>query len=92
MAATVAPAIARESLDVSLVYVAPDRLRELNEAKVQELALSIRQHGLLNPIAVASDYTLIAGHHRLEAFKRLAQADPHFRFIPVHVVFRAIIG
>lgn len=51
-----------------------DRKRSLNNSKVAELAHSISQLGLLNPItvkAVNSHFELIAGYHRLEAFKLL---------------------
>lgn len=52
------------------------RLRELNQAKVNELAESIREIGLINPISVIqsnSHYQLVAGLHRLEAVKLLQQ-------------------
>lgn len=38
---------------------------------ISELAASIKELGLLNPITVNFDNTLIAGHHRIEAFKFL---------------------
>ena len=47
---------------------------EMNEATLEELIASIRDHGLLQPITVqrvARRYQLIAGHRRLAAFKRL---------------------
>lgn len=45
--------------------------RELNDDHVRELADSICELGLLNPITVDKDHTLIAGLHRLEAVKLL---------------------
>ena len=45
--------------------------RELNVEHVEELSESIRELGLLNPLTVDKDYTLIAGLHRLEAVKML---------------------
>lgn len=45
--------------------------RELNDDHVRELADSIRELGLLNPITIDKDHTLIAGLHRLEAVKLL---------------------
>lgn len=42
---------------------------------VQKLADSISKVGLLNPITVDQDYTLIAGLHRLEAAKRLGWSE-----------------
>ena len=45
--------------------------REVNPEAVHELSDSITKVGLLNPITVDLDYTLIAGLHRLEAVKLL---------------------
>lgn len=48
---------------------------------VTELAESIKEIGLLNPITVTKDYTLIAGHHRLKAFEALG-----IDLIPIRIV------
>lgn len=48
-----------------------DGRRELDADHVRELADSIRELGLLNPITVDKEHTLIAGLHRLEAAKLL---------------------
>ena len=45
--------------------------RELDTDHVRELAGSIKELGLLNPITVDKDHFLIAGLHRLEAVKLL---------------------
>ncbi len=45
--------------------------REANLSGIDELARSISEVGLLNPITVDPDHALIAGLHRLEATKRL---------------------
>lgn len=45
--------------------------RELDTAHVQELADSIKELGLLNPVTVDKENYLIAGLHRLEAVKLL---------------------
>lgn len=49
--------------------------RDTNENGVRELAKSIADIGLLNPITVTPDHTLIAGSHRLEAAKLLGWAE-----------------
>ncbi len=49
--------------------------REANQEAVQKLADSISKVGLLNPITVDQEYTLIAGLHRLEAAKRLGWTE-----------------
>lgn len=45
--------------------------RKIDEKKVLELSESIKQLGLLNPITINKDNTLIAGNHRVEACKLL---------------------
>lgn len=45
--------------------------RELNADHVRELAASIKELGLLNPVTVDKENVLIAGLHRLEAVKLL---------------------
>ena len=60
-----------------------ERIRTLNEAKVLELVESIRELGLLNPITITDEGTLVAGFHRLEACRRLASEDDAFAIVPV---------
>lgn len=58
--------------------------RKVDFEKVTEIANSIKEIGLINPITVKekdSGYLLIAGMHRLEAFKELGKEE-----IPVHVM------
>lgn len=47
------------------------RLRKVDASKIPELADSIKEIGLLNPIKINKDNLLIAGAHRLEACKQL---------------------
>lgn len=49
--------------------------READQDAVQKLADSISKVGLINPITVDQEYTLIAGLHRLEAAKRLGWTE-----------------
>jgi len=49
--------------------------RGADQDAVQKLADSISKVGLLNPITVDQEYTLIAGLHRLEAAKRLGWTE-----------------
>ena len=56
------------------IKVNPGR-RGVSESDVNELALSISDVGLLNPITLTEDYTLIAGLHRLEAVKLLGWTE-----------------
>ena len=48
-----------------------ERMRDLDEGKVLELMQSYEQVGVINPISVDEEHTLIAGAHRLEAAKNL---------------------
>ena len=70
----------------------------MDEAALAELTASIRDHGLLQPITVrkvGTRYQVIAGHRRLEAFRRLLADTEHqdevtaecFRTIPAHEKF-----
>ncbi len=71
---------------------------QMDEGALAELMASIRDHGLLQPITVrkvGARYQVIAGHRRLEAFRRLLAAVDHqdgetaerFRTIPAHEKF-----
>lgn len=56
-------------IEVSKVKV-PKRLRQVDQDKVDELAKSILEIGLITPIVINRD-VLVCGNHRLEAFKQL---------------------
>jgi N6-adenosine-specific RNA methylase IME4/ParB-like chromosome segregation protein Spo0J len=49
--------------------------RLVDENKVKELAESIREIGLLNPITVTRENVLIAGAHRIAAYKLLGKKE-----------------
>ena len=49
--------------------------RDTQQRNVEELARSIAAVGLMNPITVTQDNTLIAGLHRLEAVKLLGWTE-----------------
>lgn len=59
---------------ISEINIIPGR-RKVATDKVKDLAKSIEQIGLLHPITVSADYTLIAGNHRLEAAKLLGWTE-----------------
>jgi ParB family transcriptional regulator, chromosome partitioning protein len=62
-------------IDVARIRPHPDQpRRHVDEGSIAELAASIEQHGLLQPIVVKAegeDYVLVAGQRRLLAHKRL---------------------
>ena len=45
--------------------------RTHSEAQVAQIAASIREFGFTNPVLVTDDLTIIAGHGRLEAARKL---------------------
>ena len=53
-------------INIDKIIVGQDR-RDINSNRVTELAESIKQSGLINPITIGADNYLIAGLHRLEA-------------------------
>ena len=59
---------------ISEITVNPGR-REAAPGDVKELADSILEVGLINPIMVDQAHTLIAGLHRLEAMKLLGRTE-----------------
>ena len=61
-------------LRIADIVVGPNR-RSVDEVNVRELADSIREVGLLNPITVTPDNRLVAGAHRLEACRLLGWTE-----------------
>ena len=54
-----------------------DRIREVDESKVDELMESISVLGIIQPITVDKNGKLIGGAHRLEAYLRLGIEEVH---------------
>ena len=61
-------------IPISEITISPGR-REVQSRDVKELADSIAEVGLINPIMVDQSHTLIAGLHRLEAMKMLGRTE-----------------
>ena len=61
-------------ITISEIKVNPGR-RPVNLEGINELARSISEIGLLNPITIDQEHTLVAGLHRLEAAKRLGWTE-----------------
>ena len=61
-------------VQISMITVKPGRRAAVPE-HIEELSKSIAEVGLLNPITVDRDFTLIAGLHRLEAAKLLGWTE-----------------
>ena len=66
-----------QEIGLAGIGVPLERLRALNPSVVEELASSIREHGLIHPILLRPrsvdkiGYLLVAGRHRLEAVRKL---------------------
>jgi ParB family transcriptional regulator, chromosome partitioning protein len=68
--------LSSKMIAVDSIGVPPERMRKLRRELVDTLAKSIEREGLLQPIIVRPlpdyrGYVLIAGHHRLEAVRKL---------------------
>ncbi len=61
-------------VSINKIKVNPGR-REVEAKDINDLAKSISEIGLLNPITVTPDHALIAGLHRLEAAKLLGWTE-----------------
>ncbi len=61
-------------IKINDIRINPGR-RDVKQQNVDELARSIAAVGLMNPITVTHDNTLIAGLHRLEAAKQLGWTE-----------------
>lgn len=67
-----------EDLALTSIVVPAERLRKVDQAAVEELAENLKSQKLIYPIIVRQEtgsktYRLIAGEHRLEAFKLLGR-------------------
>ena len=61
-------------MEINSIAVKQGR-RAIDSAKVRELANSMNEIGLINPITVTQDRVLITGAHRLEAARLLGWTD-----------------
>lgn len=78
------------TLSLDSIQSHPENDFTMDESEMQELVASIRSEGLgqLPLVRKLPDgsFQMIAGHRRLEAYKRLAREDAAFRAIPVTLV------
>ena len=64
-------------MHTSSITVPPNRQRRsIPESHIEDLSRSIKQHGLLHPIILKPDGTLVVGECRLRAWKRLEKLFP----------------
>ena len=65
-------------ININDIKINPGR-REAAPEAVQRLSKSIADVGMMNPITVTGDHTLIAGLHRLEAARKLGWTEVECR-------------
>jgi len=53
----------------------PQNARTHSEAQVEQIVASIREFGFVNPILIATDNGIIAGHARLRAARKLGMSE-----------------
>jgi len=63
-----------QSIPIASIRI-ENRMRPLDSEKVAQLAASIAELGLLQPIGIRPDGTLVYGYHRLEACKQLGWTE-----------------
>lgn len=68
-----------QEIEVNKIVV-QKRMRSVDLKKVEDLTKSIKEIGLLQPILISNKNELIAGAHRLEAFKLLNKKKIPIRF------------
>jgi len=71
------------SIKISEVKINGQARRSTDENKVRELANSIKEIGLLNPITITSDKKLVAGLHRIKAFQLLNREEIPYSIIEI---------
>ena len=75
MTAAAIPYQALEIIAVSALIPYARNSRTHSETQVGQIAASIREFGFTNPVLIADDNTVIAGHGRLLAAQKLGLAD-----------------
>ena len=79
-----------KTIPIDSIAAHPENDYTMDEHEMQELVASIRSEGLgqLPLVRVLPDgtYQMVAGHRRLEAYRRLAADDPAYVSIPVTLI------
>jgi ParB family chromosome partitioning protein len=76
-----------QEIKISDIQIGDNR-RRVNMEKVAQLADSIKEVGLLSPVLISQDKVLVAGNHRLEAFKLLGRESIPFSYAEVNDLLR----
>lgn len=65
----------RETVEIKKLKRARYNPRKISKKELQKLTESIKTYGLVQPIVVNKDYTIIGGHQRVEACRQLGIAS-----------------
>lgn len=65
----------RERVPIKKLKRARYNPRKISKKELQKLVESIKTYGLVQPIVVNKDYTIIGGHQRVEACRQLGMTD-----------------
>ena len=68
-----------------------ERLRKLDDEKVDELAKSISVIGLLHPIVIDSENNLLSGRHRLEAHRKLGRESIECKLVSMSELEKELV-
>ena len=60
-------------IPIEKIIISKESRRPVKQSRVISLAESIQERGLMNPILISKSNHLIAGYHRVEAFKYLGK-------------------
>ena len=68
-------------MELDKLVAHPDNNRIYSPQDLNDLEQSLESHGLLEPIAITKDNTVISGHRRLAAMKNLGWLECDVRFV-----------
>jgi len=71
---------AQKTISIQDIKILPGR-RAVSADKVKDLVKSIKEVGLINPITLTHDNTLIAGAHRVQAFKDMGLMEIPYTYL-----------
>ena len=70
----------QNTISIQDIKILPGR-RTVSADKVKDLVKSIKEVGLINPITLTHDNTLIAGAHRVQAFKDMGLTEIPYTYL-----------
>lgn len=68
-----------KKISLEEIIIGERKRSQYNEGKINELAESIQEIGLINPITIDQNKNLVAGYHRILAFRKLGREKIPYR-------------